>query len=176
MHGRWWFTQKKKTIETEYVNERMITTTIKWHQLRSKFSSENFLQLRVRGRARQKIYKQHRDSLQKKHTTIIAGEFNSQRGLGMNSECDHVGTRTTGEPNKRGIWMKQWLVIQNCVALNATVTKTMHRSTSGKEKRLDYVLIDKKNRNIFHRRRSKRHNSRGKRPQICFCAFSIPMR
>ena len=56
-----------------------------------------------------------------------------------------------GEPDKRGIWMKQWSMIQNFVALNTTFKKVPEkqakfRSASGKDKQLDYVLIDKRSR------------------------------
>ena len=56
-----------------------------------------------------------------------------------------------GELNKRGIWMKQWLMIQNYVALNTTFRnvpekQSTFRSASGKDKQLDYVLFDRRNR------------------------------
>ena len=39
--------------------------------------------------------------------------------LGEGSESDYVGKHALGESNKRGSWMKQWLMIQNFVALNS---------------------------------------------------------
>ena len=56
-----------------------------------------------------------------------------------------------GERNKRGIWMKQWLMIQNYVALNTTFKKVPEkqatfRSPCGKDKQLDGVLMDKRSR------------------------------
>ena len=59
----------------------------------------------------------------------MAGDFNAQLRPGIDSECDLVGKHTTGEPNKRGIWMKQWLMIQNYVAVKTTFKnhpKTIH--------------------------------------------------
>ena len=93
----------------------------------------------------------HRESLQQKHTAIIAGDFNAEHGSGDESESDYVGTQAVGESNKRGIWMKQWLMIQNYVALNTTFMKgsdmqAAFRSASGKDKQLDCVLIDKRSR------------------------------
>ena len=52
-------------------------------------------------------------------TYYIAGGFNAQLGLGEGSESDYVGKHALGESNKRGAWMKQWLMIQNCVAVNS---------------------------------------------------------
>ena len=65
----------------------------------------------------------HRNNVQikncnKKHTTIIAGDFNAHLGLGDDPE--HVGKHAKEERNKSGFWMKQWLMIQNCVAINKT--------------------------------------------------------
>ena len=65
-----------------------------------------------------------------KHTTIIAGGFNTQLGLGEGSESDHVGKHALGESNKRGAWMKQRLMIPNCVALN---TKFKTRTRNGRK-------------------------------------------
>ena len=54
------------------------------------------------------------------------------------------------EPTERGIWVTQWLMVQNYVALNTTFKKmpekqATFRSASGKDKQLDYLLIDKRN-------------------------------
>ena len=55
---------------------------------------------------------------------MIAGDFNAQLGLGIDSARGHVGELTTGQSNKRGIWMKQWLMIQKYVALNTALKNT----------------------------------------------------
>ena len=93
--------------------------------------------LRVHGRSRRENVQVNRESLQQKHTTRIAGDFNAQLGLGVDSECGHVGKHAVGEPNKRAIWMQQWLIIQNNVALKKICRKILEkrvtcRSASGK--------------------------------------------
>ena len=75
------------------------------------------------------IEKMHTCVETEKHTTIIAGGFNAQLGLGEGSESDYVGKHALGESNKRGAWMKQWLMIPNCVALN---TKFKTRTRNGR--------------------------------------------
>ena len=74
---------------------------------------------------------------------------NAQIGPGIDSERDHVLQHTTGQYNKRGIWSKQWLMIQNCVALNTTFKENRKqytfRAPSVKEKQLDFVVIDRRN-------------------------------
>ena len=69
----------------------------------------------------------------------------------MTLKIDYVGKHAMEEPNNRGIRMKQWLMIQNYVALNATFSKVQEkqatfRSASGKDKQVDCVLIDKRSR------------------------------
>ena len=69
LNERW----KRKIIQTEYVSERMITTTLQCHQRKIEITSVYFL---------------------------------------------HSGhAARTGQSNKRGFWMKQWLGSQNVVAL-----------------------------------------------------------
>ena len=65
-----------------------------------------------------------------KHATFIAGGLNAQLVLGGGSESDYVGKHALGESNKRGIGMKQWLMIQNYVALN---TKFKTRTRNGRK-------------------------------------------
>ena len=75
-----------------------------------------------------------------------------QRKIEMTSGCFlHSGhAARTGQSNKRGFWMKQWLRIQNVVALHTAFKNTekqyTFRSPSGKEKQLYYVVIDRRNR------------------------------
>ena len=58
-----------------------------------------------------------------------------------------VGPHTLKEGNKRGDWMKQWLMIQNFAALNTMYRKTekqaTHRTPTGVEKQLAYKLVDR---------------------------------
>ena len=148
LNKRW----KRKILNTESVNQRMITTTIKCHHRRIELATVYFLLSGYTDVHIEKMYKCIKNHCNKKHTTIIAGAFNAQLGLGIDSERDYVGEHTTGQANKRGIWMKQWLMIQNYVALNTTFKRVPEkqatfRSASVKHKQLDYVvLIDKRSR------------------------------
>ena len=59
---------------------------------------------------------------------IVGADFNAELGPGYGVECRDVGFHTLNEGNKRGDWMKQWLMLQNFTALN-----TMYRKTPGKQ-------------------------------------------
>ena len=54
----------------------------------------------------------------RKNIQIIGGDFNAELGLGVGIERLCVGPYTLKGSNKRGDWMKQWLMIQNFVAFN----------------------------------------------------------
>ena len=57
-----------------------------------------------------------------------SGDFNAELGPGYGVERVSVGPHTLNEENKRGVWMKQWLMTQNFTAPN-----TMYRKTLGKQ-------------------------------------------
>ena len=63
-----------------------------------------------------------------KNMKIVGGDFNAELGPGDGVERVSVGPHTLNEGNKRGDWMKQWLMIQIFTALN-----TMYRKTPGKQ-------------------------------------------
>ena len=101
--------------------------------------------LGIRGHEHREDVQKHRDPLQQqKHIRIIAGGFNAQLGLGIDSERDNVGEHTMGQSNNRGIWMKQWLMIQNYVALNTTCKTQQNNNTQ-----LGCVEIDKRDSRYF---------------------------
>ena len=84
-----------------------------------------------------------------RHTLIIGGDFNAELGPGIGIERTSVGQHTLKEANKRGDWMKQWLMTQKLVALNTMYKKTpakqlTYRTPKGAEKQLDYILVNKK--------------------------------
>ena len=56
---------------------------------------------------------------------MVGGDFNADLGNGVGRGS--IGPHTLKEVNKRGDWMKQWLVIQNFTALN-----TMYRKNAWK--------------------------------------------
>ena len=79
---------------------------------------------------------------------IVGGDFNAELGLGI--ERLSVGQYTLRGTNKRGDWMKQWLMVQKFVALNAIYKyipdkQVTYRTSIGAEKQLDHVLVDRKN-------------------------------
>ena len=76
-----------------------------------------------------------------KHTTnckhyipIVGADFNAELGPGSGTECTSVGKHTLNEGNKRGDWMKHWLMLQGYTALN-----TMYRKNPGKKRPTDLL-------------------------------------
>ena len=141
LNQRW----KRKIIQTKYVSERMSITTLLCDQRKIELTSVYFPHSGYADMDIEKMYKNIETHCSiKKHIRIIADDSNALLGRGKDSECDHVGQQATVRFNKRGIWMKQWLVTQDHVALITTFKQTSenntpYRSTSGKEKQLDYV-------------------------------------
>ena len=90
----------------------------------------------------------------KRHIPKIGGDFNAELGPGHGNECISVGRYTLNEGNKRGDWMKRWLMLQGYTALNTMYRKTPQKQTTfvspkGKEKHIDFTLT---------KRRYLRHN------------------
>ena len=54
----------------------------------------------------------------KKSLQIVGGDFSAELRPGHGVECTSVGPHTLNEGNKRGDWLKHWLMIQNLTALN----------------------------------------------------------
>ena len=68
---------------------------------------------------------------------------------GKGTECKSVGRYTLNESNKRGDWLKSWLMLNDYSALNTMFRKTPHKQTSfvsskGKEKQIDYILTKRR--------------------------------
>ena len=76
----------------------------------------------------EKMLKNIESHCNKKHFRVISGDFNAQLWLRIDSEEDYVEEHTTGQTNKRGIWIRQWCMIQNYVALITTFKKTTENS------------------------------------------------
>ena len=81
---------------------------------------------------------------------FVGGDFNAQLGPGLGVERHSVGPHTLKESNKRGDWMKQWMMLQKFVAINTTYRKIHQklikvRTREGVEKQLDYILVNRKN-------------------------------
>ena len=103
--------RKQRIIETEYINERAISTTIVVNRQRIKLMSENFSHSGYAGYHIEKMYKmiEKQTTNCKKYILIVGGDFNAELGLGHGNECISVGRHTLNEGNKRGDWMKHWL-------------------------------------------------------------------
>ena len=74
------------------------------------------------------------------HTTI---EKFAELGFGYGVACVSVGPHTLNKENKRGDWMRQWLMIQNCTTLNTMYRKTpekqaTYRTPKGTEKQFHF--------------------------------------
>ena len=85
----------------------------------------------------------------KRYIPKIRGDFNAVVRLGHGNECISVGRYTLNEGNKRGDWMKHWLMLQVFTALNMMFRKTPQKQTSfvspkGKEKQIDYILTKRR--------------------------------
>ena len=119
LNKRW----KRKVVKTEHVSERMATTTIKYQQRRIELASVYFLRTGTLTFTSRKCTNASRTTATKKQNTIIAGDSNAQLGPGDDSDRDYVGKHAMREPNKRGIWVKQWSMTQKYVALNTTFKK-----------------------------------------------------
>ena len=64
----------------------------------------------------------------KKHSQVVAGDFNAELGLEIGIECLSVGPYTLKKSNKREDWMQQLLMVQRFVALNTMYKKCQRNS------------------------------------------------
>ena len=92
-------------MDTEYINERAIATTIVVNRQRIKLMSVYFSHSKYADHHIEKMYKtieKHTEKLQKIHTHNCGGDFNAELGLVNGNECKSVGRCTLNEGNKRG--------------------------------------------------------------------------
>ena len=57
----------------------------------------------------------------KKYIPIIGGDFNAELGPGKGTERKSVVRYTVDESNKRGDWLKSWLMLNDYSALNTVL-------------------------------------------------------
>ena len=103
---------------------------------------------------------------------IIGGDFNAELGPGEGIELSSVGHYTLNKANCRGEWMTQWLLDNISVAMNTKHKKvpqkhvTYHTPKSWKAA----GLHSDRQKALFleQRRGSKRHNTHGQWPQMCY--------
>ena len=107
----------KRIIQTDYMNEGATAMWITVNQQRVLLTSAFF---RHSGYADRRVERAHRaiekHTKSKKSNQIVGGDFNSELEFGIGVEWVIVGPHTLKEKNKRGAWMKQWLVPQKFVA------------------------------------------------------------
>ena len=139
LNKRW----RKRIIDTDYINERAIKTTILVNRRRIDLMSVYFPHSKYADHHIEKMYptiEKHMTN-NKKCIPIIGGDFNAELGPGKGAECKSVGKYTLNESNKRG----DWLMLNDYSALNTMFRKTPQKQTSfvspkGKEKQIDYIL------------------------------------
>ena len=148
LNKRW----RKRIIDTEYINERAITTTILVNRQHIKLMSVYFPHSKYADHHIEKMYKTIEKHMMnnKKYIPIIGGDFNAELGLGKGTECKSVGKYTLNESNKRGDWLKKLVDVKRLLrALNTMFRKTPQKQTSfvspkGKEKQIDYILTKRR--------------------------------
>ena len=147
LNKRW----RKRNIDTEYINERAIKTTILVNRQHIKLKSVYFPHSKNADHHIEKMYKtiEKRMTNNKKCIPIIGGDFNAELGPGKGTECKSVGKYTLNESNMRGDWLKSWLMLNDYSALNTMFRKTPQKQTSfvspkGKEKQIHYILTKRR--------------------------------
>ena len=123
---------KQRIIDTEYINERAISTTIMVNRQRIKLMSVYFRHSGYADHHVEKMYRtieKHTENC-KRYIPIIGGDFNAELGPGHGNECNSVDRYTLNEGNKRGDWMKHWMMLQGYTALNTMYRKTPQKQTT----------------------------------------------
>ena len=147
LNKRW----RKRIIDIEYVNERAITTTFLVNRQHVKLMSVFFQHSRYADHHIEKMHKTNEKHMlnNNKYIPIIGGDFNAELGPGKGTECKSVVNYTLNESNKRGDWLKSWLMLNDYSALHTMFRKTPYKQTSfvspkGKEKQIDYILTKRR--------------------------------
>ena len=121
--------RRQKIIDTEYINERAITTTILVNHQRIKVMSVYFPRSGYADHHVDNMYRTiEKHTTSKNHVPIFGGDVDAELEPGNGIECTNVSIHTLNEGNKRGDWMKQWLMLQNFKALNTIWRKTPGRA------------------------------------------------
>ena len=147
LNKRW----RKRIIDTDYINERAIKTTILVNRQHIDLMSVYFPHSKYADHHIEKMtitIEKHMMN-NKKYIPIIRGDFNAELGPGKGTERESVGKYTLNETNKRGDWLKSWLMLNDYSALNTMFRKTPQKQTSfvspkGKEKQIDYILTKRR--------------------------------
>ena len=123
LNKRW----RKRIIDTEYINERAIKTKILVNRQHISLMSVYFPHSKYVDHHIEKMYKTIEKHMtnNKKCIPIIGGDFNAELGPGKGTECKSVGKYTLNESNKRGDWLKSWLMLNDYSALNTMFRKRL---------------------------------------------------
>ena len=107
-----------KTHQLDRLHQRTRHSNVD-HSQQATFSVDEciLLPLGICGPAFEKVYRsiEKLTKSQEKSKQIVEGDFNAELGPGCGVS---VGPDTLKEENKRGDWMKHWLMFQNFAALN----------------------------------------------------------
>ena len=82
-----------------------------------------------------------------KHTKslqIVGGDFNAEMAQECGVERVSDGPHTLKEGNRRGDWLKQWMMIHVFTAVNATYSKRLTAHLEGTANQIDYTLIKRR--------------------------------
>ena len=102
----------------------------------------------------------------KKNIQLVGGDFNAGSRPGHRVERASVGPHTLKEGNKRGDWMKQWLMMPNLIAHNTMYRKTLDlQDTKRYRETVGLHVGGQETYLLQQRRQSKRHDPHGTRPQ-----------
>ena len=123
---------RQRIIDTEYINERAISTTIVVNRHRIKLMSVYFAHLGYADHHIEKMYKtiEKHTANYTRYIPIIGGDFNAELGHAHGTEYISVGRYTLNDGNIRGDCMKHWLMLQGYTALNTMYRKTPQKQTS----------------------------------------------
>ena len=143
LNKRW----SQRIIDTE----RAITTTILVNRQHIKLMSVYFHHSKYADHHIENMYKPIEKHMahRNKYIPIIACDFNAELGPGKGTERKSVGIYTLDEGDKRGDWLKSWLMLQDYTALKTMFRKTPQKQTTfispkGNEKQIEYILTKRR--------------------------------
>ena len=106
--------RRKRINWTDYINERVIATSIKVREQRVLFMSMFLLHSGYADHHVERAYRAiEAHTKSKRSIQIVGGDLNAPLGPGIGVEQVGVGPHTLKEGNKRGDWMNQWLILKN---------------------------------------------------------------
>ena len=121
---------KESLKPNKYIYERAIKATILVNRQHIDLMSVYFSHSKYADHHIEKMYKTIEKHMMnnKKYIPIIGGDFNAELGPGKGPECKSVGKYTLNESNKRGDWLKSWLMLKDYSALNTMFRKTPQKT------------------------------------------------